>query len=247
MVDVVIIGGGNVAEGLAREILAAEDLRLIQRWTRKTHCPNQLTQEADVYILAVSDGAICEVAAQLPFPENSVVAHTAGCVPIDALPSAAKHQAVLYPLQSFTRGRLIPDFRRTPFFVEGSTPHALETIKKVAAALSDNITEMNSDQRAKLHLAATFANNFSNAMLSLAKILAADAEVPFQTLKPLIAETFAKAAEFESPKEAQTGPAARGDKTTQEKHKKILRATHPELEELYKNISQTIWKISKKN
>jgi predicted short-subunit dehydrogenase-like oxidoreductase (DUF2520 family) len=258
MLDVVLIGGGAVAEGLAREIDAAEGLRLVQRWTRKTNVspsPGLATVStspeivaADLYILAVSDSAVADVSTQFAFPTQSVVAHTAGSVPIDALSPKIAHRAVLYPLQTFTRGRRIDDFRRrVPFFIEGTTSHALETVRTVAEAISDNVSEMSSPERARLHLAAVFAGNFSNAMFSVAEKIANDAGVPYDLLRPLIAETAAKALAMPSPRDAQTGPAARGDLDTQRQHIEILRANHPEITETYKNISEIIWRISKKN
>jgi predicted short-subunit dehydrogenase-like oxidoreductase (DUF2520 family) len=247
MIRVVVVGGGAVAEGLAREIAGADgDIRLIQQWTRRTHRPEELVP-ADLYILAVSDGAVAEVSASLPFPREAVVAHTAGCVDMGNLWDGLPHRAVIYPLQTFTRGRSIGDFRAIPFFIEGDTPHALATVRTVAAAISDNVAEMSSPRRAHLHLAAAFANNFSNAMLSLAEEIAIDADASFDDLRPLVAETFAKALAMPSPRNAQTGAARRGDHTVQTRHLAMLADSHPDLVTLYKDISNQIWKISKKN
>ena len=247
MIDVVIVGGGAVACALASEVEAAQGLRLVQRWTRKSHLPSELAP-ADLYILAVSDSAIGEVSAELPFASGSVVAHTAGSMLMETLSSRIADRAVLYPLQTFTCGRRIENFRRVPIFIEGDTPRALEIVDTVARVLSDNVVEMSSARRAKLHLAATFACNFSNAMLSQGEEIAAEAGVPFDYLKPLIAETVAKALTMPSPRCAQTGPAQRGDKGIQDKHIEMLRqAGHPELAELYRDISEQIWRISKKN
>jgi predicted short-subunit dehydrogenase-like oxidoreductase (DUF2520 family) len=150
-------------------------------------------------------------------------------------------------LQSFTRGRRIEDFRSTPFFIEGATPYALATVHTAACAISDSVTEMSSERRAHVHLAGAFANNFSNAMLSLAEIITEDADGNFDLLRPIIRETLAKALAMPSPRMAQTGAAQRGDQTIQAKHLALLADSHPELVTLYKEISQQIWKISKKN
>ncbi|MDR2891058.1 MAG: DUF2520 domain-containing protein [Alistipes sp.] len=261
MMRVVIVGGGAVAEAFACQIeaaskTAAPSLRLVQRWTRRTHTPEDLAS-ADFYILAVSDGATAEVSESLPFPDGSVVAHTAGGVELAALSPRITHRAVIYPLQTFSQGRVVADFRRVPLFVEGATEKALETVRTVAAALSDNVAEMSSRQRVRLHLAAVFASNFPVAMLSLAEELAAEAGVPFETMKPLVAETFSKTLAAPSPRAAQTGPAKRGDEATQRKHIEILEsagrekpslaARNQNLAELYRNISEEIWRISKKN
>ena len=228
-----------MAEGLAREIAEADGPTLVQQWARKTHTPGRLAP-ADLYVLAISDGAVAEVSAALPFPEGSVVAHTAGCVAMNELSPKIVHRAVLYPLQSFTRGRRIENFRRTPFFIEGVTPYALEMVRTAARALSDSVTEMSSRRRAHIHLAGAFANNFSNAMLSIGELIAADAGASFEELKPIVAETLAKALAMPSPRLAQTGAAQRGDKTIQAKHLAMLAAEHPELTELYKEISHII-------
>jgi predicted short-subunit dehydrogenase-like oxidoreductase (DUF2520 family) len=243
--NVVIVGGGAVAEGLARE-MAESSVRLVQQWTRKTHTPADLAP-ADLYVLAVSDSAVAEVSATLPFPSEAVVAHTAGCVAMENISPNIVHRAVFYPLQSFTRGRRIEDFRSTPFFIEGATPHALATVRTAACAISDSVTEMSSERRAHIHLAGAFANNFSNAMLSLAEIITEDADGNFDLLRPIIRETLAKALAMPSPRMAQTGAAQRGDQTIQAKHLALLADSHPELVTLYKEISQQIWKISKKN
>ncbi len=261
MMQTVIIGSGSVAEGLAHEITEADGIGLVQVWARNPERGSQLASEtgaqwtdnpkelahADLYILAVSDGAVARVSARMPFPAGAVVAHTAGCVDIKDISTGITNRAVLYPLQSFTKGRRIADFRRTPFFVEGETTHAMDTVRKAAEALSDNVIEMDSARRAHIHLAGSFANNFSNAMFSIAEQIAADAGAPFDYVRPIIAETVAKAMDMPSPRMAQTGPAQRGDKSIQEKHLAILHDEHPEYIELYETVSDIIWRILKKN
>ena len=244
--NIVIIGNGAVAEGLASEIEEAAGVELVQRWARKTHTPAELAI-AKLYILAISDAAVAAVSAELPFPEDAVVAHTAGCVAMEDLSPKIAHRAVLYPLQSFTRGRRIIDFRRTPFFIEGATPHALASVRAAAEAISDRVTEMSSARRARIHLAGAFANNFSNAMLSLGELIAADADETFDALRPIVTETFSKALAMPSPRMAQTGAAQRGDRTIQAKHLAILADTHPDLIRLYEGISHQIWTTLKRN
>lgn len=146
MDSIVIIGSGNVAESLARAI-AGSGLRLVQVFARNAAraqevaglagCgwatrPEELA-EADLYLLAVSDRAVAEVAAALPIPERAVVAHTAGCVPLEALPAKFARRAVFYPLQTFTRGRRV-GFADLPVFIEASTP-ALPLSKEVESRL----------------------------------------------------------------------------------------------------------------
>jgi predicted short-subunit dehydrogenase-like oxidoreductase (DUF2520 family) len=264
MMKIVVIGSGAVAEHLVHRIADSPTLELVQVFARNaergrllaemtlggvswTATPAELAS-ADLYILAVSDRAVAQLSEELPFPADAVVAHTAGCVDVADMSPRIAHRAVLYPLQSFTKGRAIENFRQTPFFVEGATPRALSVVREVAEALSDNVIEMSSAQRAHLHMAGSWANNFTNLMFTIAEEVAGEAGVPFDYVRPIIAETVAKAMSMPSPALAQTGPAQRGDTSIQAKHIAMLAAIHPEYVELYKLLSKTIWsKTLKKN
>ena len=134
----VIIGSGNLAEALARAV-AKSELELMQIFARNAERarvvaelaatgwetrPEMLRKDADIYLIAVSDRAVAEVAATLPIPEGAAVAHTAGSVPVTAIPERFARRAVFYPMQTFTRGREAdfscfskrrrPNWRRSP-------------------------------------------------------------------------------------------------------------------------------------
>ncbi len=194
---------------------------------------------ADLYLLAVSDKAVKTL--RLDFGDG-VVAHTAGSVPLDAL--TAKNRAVFYPLQTFTKGREV-DFRNVPILIEANNRHSLAVVREVAEALSDNVTEADSQRRLMLHAAAVFTNNFTNHMYTAGEELAREAGFDFGILKPLIAETAAKALDAASPTDVQTGPAVRNDFETRSRHVEML-AQKPYLQNLYINISKNIWETSKK-
>ena len=176
MNDVVVIGSGNVAESLARA-LAESGVHLVQLWARNgaraaeiaamAGCgwadrPEELAP-ADHYLLAVSDRAVAEVAGALPFPEGAAVAHTAGSVPLEALPAKLVRRAVFYPLQTFTRGRRV-DWSEVPIFIEASTPALQDELESFAGRLSRRVLRADSALRARLHLAAVFVCNFVNHM-----------------------------------------------------------------------------------
>ena len=213
-----------------------------------TDDPRELA-EADLYIIAVADKAIAGVAASLDLGRagrtgRSVVAHTAGSVGLDVFPPDVRNAAVFYPLQTFSRGRMI-DMRSVPILVEGRNAHSLKIVREVAEALSDSVIEADSARRAAAHLAAVFTNNFTNYMYTVGAQLAAEAGLDFGLLKPLVRETAAKALEANSPVAVQTGPAVRNDFRTRSRHCEML-AAKPELQNLYINISKNIWEISKK-
>lgn len=254
----VIIGSGNLAEALARAI-AASDLELRQLYARNeargraiaaltgtetASRPEELCTTADLYLIAVSDSAVGEVARTLPIPSGAVVAHTAGSVSLEALPEQYSRRAVFYPMQTFTKGRAV-DFRAIPIFVEAADAALQADVEAFARHLSQTVLQADSARRAKVHLAAVFACNFANRMYALGDRIVRSAGLDFNILKPLVAETAAKACDATSPADVQTGPAARHDATTIERHAALL-ADDPELLELYQQISKNIWETSRK-
>ena len=100
-------------------------------------------------------------------------------------------------------------------------------------------------RRSKIHLAGVIANNFVNQLYQSATELLASEGLPFEVLKPLIEETAQKAIDAEAPKLVQTGPAKRGDITTQQRHLTLLEEQQV-LQTIYKELSQLIWETSKK-
>ena len=111
-------------------------------------------------------------------------------------------------------------------------------LDEIAGRMSSSVYRMTDEQKSVLHVAAVFANNFSNHMLTLAASICNEHQLPFEILKPLILETFSKAI-LSGPRESQTGPAVRGDQKTIEKHLKLL-AEHPDLGIIYKTLTKSI-------
>lgn len=254
---VVIIGSGNLAEALAKAI-DKSDLLLCQIFARNiqhgrrladmTHTlwsdnPAELAA-ADVYILAVSDSAVSELASTLPIPVSAIVMHTAGSVSLNAIPSKFLRRGVFYPLQTFTKGREV-DFSQIPIFIESATEELRRDIEIFAHKISHTVIYADSDLRSKVHLSGVFACNFVNYMYTVGEKIVTKAGLPFDILKPLIAETAAKAIASASPTGTQTGPAVRGDVQTQARHRRML-TSDAELEEIYSILSKNIWETLKK-
>lgn len=247
------IGAGNLAWHLApafdnsgyavKEVFSpnpkhAEDLteRLYQAEVKATL--DFSTSDSRIFIVAVSDNAIKQVAQEIILPDQTLLIHTSGSVPMEELSyAAASASGVFYPLQTFTKNRKA-DFKSLPIFVEADDPDAEELLFEMGRALGGNIQKMNSEQRAKLHLAAVFASNFTNHMLTLASQLTEQNDIRFDWLKPLIRETIEKSLSL-GPLHAQTGPAKRGDLEILDKHTEQLKDNET-VAEIYKLISQHI-------
>ena len=254
--DVVVVGSGNVAEELAVTVAAAPCLRLVQLFARNEERGRKVAEladtvwcgdstrlaKADLYLLAVSDRAVKEVAESLPISPTAIVAHTAGSVSMEALESYPR-RAVFYPFQGFTAGRRI-DFRQVPLLLEAADEATLGELEQIARMLSERVYRANAEQRGYVHLAGVFCCNFTNAMYGLAEQFAAQAGMPYDILRPLIRETASQAIAAEHPAEVQTGPARRGDLPTQERHLQLI--DDERLKKIYKTVSQLIWETSKK-
>ena len=196
--------------------------------------------EADLYIIAVSDAVIAEIAAQLPF-KNRLVVHTAGSVSLNALDDNNR-KGVFYPLQTFSKNKEV-DFRTIPICLESENATDYQLLDKVAKSISEKIFAINSEQRQALHVAAVFVNNFTNHLLVVAEDILKRNNLKFDFLKPLIMETILKIVE-QSPSEVQTGPAVRGDVRTINAHLAMLEYM-PEYRGIYKLMSESIVKSKK--
>lgn len=253
---VVLLGAGRVATHLAPALVQA-GVRLVQVWSRTVtsarsiaeplHIPytdslEAVVADADIYIACVADGALPVVAAKVVAMagKRPLYLHTAGSIGMELWHQCgAERYGILYPLQTFSKEREV-DMQRVSLFVEASDEEVLESLEALAHALSDKVFRADSHRRARLHIAAVFACNFVNAMYGAAHRLLDEEGIPFEVLLPLIDETAAKVHTL-APREAQTGPAARGDKEVMQGHIEAL-AHDDELREIYALISNYIEK-----
>ena len=198
---------------------------------------SEVRNDADIYFFTLSDDAIPVVADQL-FPlinKEAIAVHCSGSLSIDALPF--KRKAGFYPLQSFSDNHEV-SWRYIPVIITTNDDNLWETLDELAGKISTAVYRMTDAQKAVLHVAAVFANNFSNHMLALAEKICKENNLPFEILKPLIMDTFSKAI-ISGPSGGQTGPAVRGDVITIEKHLRTLEE-YPELLQIYRVITESI-------
>lgn len=250
--SVVMVGAGNLATNLAVAMVAA-GMEVRQVWSRTEASAERLAglvgcpfttdvsglDDAALYVVCVSDKAISSLLPSVVAGhEGAVFCHTAGSVPMGVFEGyGVRDYGVLYPMQTFTKGRTV-DFGGIPLFVEHSSPRAAAVLSDVARHLSRRVMEADSVTRGLLHLASVVACNFSNRLYALAGRLLAERGIPFDVLLPLIDETVAKVHAI-PPALAQTGPAARGDTNVIDKHRSLL-SGDAELLEIYDVMTKSI-------
>ena len=174
---------------------------------------------------------------------DALVLHTSGSLPLQVLKPLGKRYGVLYPLQTFTKKRVL-DFSEIPLCIEAVNSATLKDVRELAGILSNHIEEISSDRRKILHLAAVFANNFVNHLYTLADGILQREGLDFNLLRPLIFETAHKVLSF-SPEQAQTGPAKRGDEGILSMHKALLK-NDSKLLNLYTILSDSIRQTEQK-
>lgn len=248
---IALIGAGNVATWIASRLQNSKEFPIGQVYSRNMdHARRiadmvgaepiddlkQLTPSCEIYLFSLKDDAYHSVLSQLDF-ELPVAVHTAGTVSQDVFKGFARHYGVLYPLQTFTKEMDMCKMK-VPLCVEdGKLQDHAKRVWALASELSDDAVPMTEQQRQKLHLAAVFACNFSNAMYAIADKLLQEGGMSLELLKPLLWQTLEKINTM-TPKEAQTGPARRNDRVVMEQQLAAL--PDEELRAIYKDVSKYI-------
>jgi len=193
--------------------------------------------DTDIVIVAVADDSIRDVTGKIRYEGTPVVVHTSGGTEMAVLAGTATRFGVIYPLQTFTHGRVIA-LDRVHLFTEASDGPTHKLIDEVAGRLSGNIHHLDSEERRALHLSAVFVSNFVNHMMRTGFETAAHWRIDREVFGELIKETVAKALEI-GPAAAQTGPAVRNDRNTIEKHMELL-SFSDDLQNLYSVVTESI-------
>ena len=235
---VVLIGRGRLATNLEHALLlAGHDVASINSRTLEA-----LPLEADVFVVAVKDAALTDVIrAATKGRESQLFVHTAGSMPMDIFQGMVTHYGVFYPMQTFSKERLV-DFNDISLFLEATDGVSMERLKMLAATLSPHIYELDSEGRKHLHLAAVFACNFVNHCYALSAEVLKSKGLPFAVMLPLVDETAQKVHEL-APKDAQTGPAARGDQNVMQMQAMML-ADNPAVKHIYEALSNDILRLA---
>lgn len=252
--QVSIIGAGNVATVLGRELCRANKVdnvyQVAQVYARDRLSANQLAAElgaeaitdldkleggADLYLLAVTDEALPELAARLHLKDQLVI-HTAGSVSKAVLQPASTRYGVLWPMKMIRKE--MPGLGPVTMVVDGSSEEVTRQVEELAAVFTDTIVGADDETRLKMHLVAAFTSNFSNHLYHLAADFCAGERIDFNLFYPIIEATVQNLL-YQHPAAAQAGPAFRGDLQTEQKHLALLEQ-YPQAKQLYQVLSNSI-------
>ena len=183
---------------------------------------------AELVLLCVPDGAIAAVAGTLD--SGPWVAHVSGATPLSALEPHERRFSV-HPLQTFTRSRGPEQLDGAWAAVTAETDAARERAVWLATTLGLRPFELDDSARVLYHAGAAFASGYLVTLHRVASDLVETAGAPAEALLPLMRRTIENGFEL-------TGPIARGDWETVERHRSAIRAARPEYERLYDTLAE---------
>jgi predicted short-subunit dehydrogenase-like oxidoreductase (DUF2520 family) len=182
-----------------------------------------LDDEPELVLLCVPDRAIAGVAASMP--SGPWIAHVSGATPLAALAPHTRRFG-LHPLQSFSKARGAEQLDGAWGAVTAESSDARAIGFELAETLGLRPFELDDALRVAYHAGAAVASNFLVTLRAAGRSLLEAAGAPPDALDPLIRGVMDSGFEL-------TGPIARGDWETVERHLNVIRAERPELEGLY--------------
>lgn len=231
-----VVGAGRAGRSIAG---AADAAGVAVQLAGREHAL-EACRQAEIALLCVPDAAITDACTTIApaVPPLRFVGHLSGATKLDALAPARERGAEgfsLHPLQTIPDAG--SDLTGAPCAVSGSSPAALRLAEGLAGRLGMRPFELPEERRAAYHAAASIASNLLIALEeSSAELLdRIGIEDARELLAPLVLRTAANWAE-RGP-EALTGPIARGDAATVERHRAALRQSAPELLPIYEALA----------
>jgi len=262
MLEIGFIGAGTVGTALA-VLLSRKGYRVAAVYSRSRASAARLAgkvsgcrvaasgqevaDNAGLVFITTPDGAIGTAASQVAWrPGNSVV-HCSGADSTAILEPARRagaHVGGFHPLQTFASvERAVENIPGSTFAIEAEEP-LLSTLRDMAAALGGRSIRLKAEDKVLYHASAVFASNYLVTLVKMATDLWQTFSIPtdqaIPALIPLIRGTLHNIETIGIP-DCLTGPIARGDTGTIDKHLEALRDKAPQLLFPYKELGlQTI-------
>jgi predicted short-subunit dehydrogenase-like oxidoreductase (DUF2520 family) len=239
--------GYSVAAVASRTRASSERLAGMADGCRVYDTAQAVADAADLVFITTPDGVIPQIAGQVKWRSGQCVVHCSGVDSLDILAPAAERGALrggFHPLQTFaTVAYAIENIPGSTFALEADEP-LLGTLKEMAAALGGHWIVLKPGDKVVYHAAAVLACNYMITLVKLAtdlwKTFGVSTPEATQALLPLMKGTLNNLNNVGLPT-SLTGPIARGDSGTVQKHLDALQGRAPELLPAYEELGrQTI-------
>jgi predicted short-subunit dehydrogenase-like oxidoreductase (DUF2520 family) len=189
---------------------------------------------ARIVLLAVPDSQIAAAARRVP--SGPLVGHLSGATTL------ADTDFSLHPLMTVTGKDTT--FAGATAAIAGRTPEALEAARGLATTLGLRAVEVDDDDRAAYHAAASIASNFLVTLEGAAERLAATTGLDREALLPLVRAAVENWGSLGAER-ALTGPIARGDEETVARQREAIADRTPELLGLFDALADATRDLAK--
>jgi predicted short-subunit dehydrogenase-like oxidoreductase (DUF2520 family) len=257
MLKIGFIGAGTVGTALAVR-LAQRGYPVVAASSRGYDSARRLTERvkscqalrdnqgvveaAELVFVTTPDDLIAPVVAALRWQPGKRVVHSSGVASLDILEPARQAGAevgAIHPLQTFASiDQAIENLPGSTFALEGEGG-ILEELKGIAQALEGPWVKLGPGDKVLYHASAVMACNYLVTLEKLATDLwqkfGASPSEAIQALMPLLQGTLNNLNNVGLP-HCLTGPIARGDLGTIQKHLKALETSAPEILPIYREL-----------
>jgi predicted short-subunit dehydrogenase-like oxidoreductase (DUF2520 family) len=231
----------------SRSLSSAQKLARLVSNCQVCHTAQGLADVADLVFITTPDDVIAQVCSKVQWHEGQSVVHCSGAHSVDILGSAKKLGAAVgsfHPLQTFADvTQAIENLSGSTFALEAEEP-LLSALKELTHLLNSNWVKLKPGDKVLYHAAAVFACNYLVTLVKLAldlwKDFGVSSKEATRALLPLLRGTLNNIDSIGLP-DCLTGPVARGDLGTIERHLRALDARNPCLLTAYEELGlQTI-------
>ena len=231
----------------SRTLSSAQKLAALVPDCRVYHTAQDVAEAAELVFITTPDDVIAQVCAEVQWREVNSVVHCSGAHSVDILGSAKKLGAAVgsfHPLQTFADvDQAIRNLPGSTFALEAEEP-LLTTQKELTRLLNGNWVVLKPGDKVLYHVAAVFACNYLVTLVKLALDLwlnfGVSSKEATRALLPLLEGTINNINNIGLP-DCLTGPVARGDSGTIERHLSALETRSLDLLTTYKELGlQTI-------
>ncbi|MBI2955589.1 MAG: DUF2520 domain-containing protein [Chloroflexi bacterium] len=199
----------------------------------------QVTELSNLVFVTTPDDAIAGVVREITWKTGLSVVHCNGSSSIDILEHARQQGAAVgafHPLQSFASvEQAIENLPGSTFALEGEEP-LLSELVALASTLDGVPVVLKPGEKVLYHAAAVIVSNYAVALMKMANDLwqgfGVDDHTATKALLPLLRGTVNNIATVGLPN-CLTGPIARGDIGTVEKHVRALKERAPAMLPVY--------------
>jgi predicted short-subunit dehydrogenase-like oxidoreductase (DUF2520 family) len=264
-----IIGAGMVGTAIGcllkkagYKIVAIADksaaaLRRAQSYTGGKTCrkPQEVLRDADCILITTPDdiiSSVCKYIALSPLIKGKYIFHMSGAGGLDLLEPAKKAGAMvasIHPLQSFSSIDNAIQSIPSSYFGITAEAKAKTKAKAIVLALRGKPIYISSQQKTLYHAAACVASNYLVSLLNVVESIYQSIGISEKDAKkaylPLIYGSL-KNIELSGSIQALTGPIARGDSGTIQKHVDAINTHLPQYASLYASLGLATVNLARK-